>query len=92
VIGLGQIAPLLIQATFAFRQRSPRWPTAGASALVLIGGLLPRYTLLVAGRASADDPEATYTLAEACIPVALDVDSPARERAALASKEYPSSH
>ncbi len=63
VVGAGLLAPLAIQATFAVRGRASRWGTAVASTLVLVGGFLLRYTIVMAGRESAEDPQATFELA-----------------------------
>src|SRR5947207_4735780 len=42
------------------RDSTPRAVNIGASLLVLVGGLILRYVWIVAGRASADDAQATH--------------------------------
>ena len=63
VVAAGLLAPLGLHWTFAVRNRTPRGATSLASALVLLGGFLLRYTMIAAGRASALDPRATFELA-----------------------------
>jgi formate-dependent nitrite reductase membrane component NrfD len=66
VLGLGIAAPLALQAPTAFLRGHPSRPlTALASLLVLGGGFLFRYVIIMAGRASADDPQATFELTRA---------------------------
>lgn len=65
VLGLGISAPLALQAKTVFLGKSSsRRLTGLASALVLAGGFLFRYVLVMAGRDSADDPHATFELAK----------------------------
>lgn len=63
VIGAGLVAPLALQATLSGRQNAGRRGTAVASALALLGGFLLRYVMIMGGRHSAADPEATFVLA-----------------------------
>lgn len=64
VLGLGLAAPFGFQGPAAlFGWRQPRGLTALASALVLGGGYLLRYLMVVGGQESADDPAATFELA-----------------------------
>jgi formate-dependent nitrite reductase membrane component NrfD len=66
VLGLGLVAPLALQAAGLLRRGGPsRAATALSSALVLTGGLTFRYVIVMAGRASADDPRATFELTKA---------------------------
>ncbi len=66
VLGIGLGAPLALRAGSIVRSRAPsRAATTLTSALILTGGLLFRYAILYAGRASADDPQATFALARA---------------------------
>ncbi len=61
VIGGGIVIPLLLQMRAAFgRSEAPRWVLRLASTLVLAGGLLLRYVMIMAGHASADDPQSTF--------------------------------
>ena len=63
-VGSGLIVPLLLQAPTVLGRRCPsRAITILASVLVLIGGFILRYAVVVAGHASADDPHATFTFA-----------------------------
>ena len=63
VLGLGLAVPLALQHKAAFRGETPsRFATALASTLVLAGGFMLRYVVVMAGRASADDPRATFDL------------------------------
>ncbi|MGH2352572.1 MAG: NrfD/PsrC family molybdoenzyme membrane anchor subunit [Chloroflexota bacterium] len=65
VLGLGVLVPLAIQSTATFAGKDlPPLATAAASALVLAGGFTLRYVMVLAGRASADDPQATFELAQ----------------------------
>jgi formate-dependent nitrite reductase membrane component NrfD len=64
VLGLGLGAPLALQSRALRRGGTPARPTTAiASVLVLVGGFLLRYLVVMAGRQSADDPEATFELA-----------------------------
>ncbi|HEU4792023.1 MAG TPA: NrfD/PsrC family molybdoenzyme membrane anchor subunit [Nitrolancea sp.] len=64
VAGIG--VPLALQAKSALLGRSSsRSATALASVLTLAGGFMLRYLLVMAGRKSADDPEATFALTRA---------------------------
>lgn len=66
VIGTGILAPLALQAkSVVFGRKASRPVTALASVLVLIGGFLLRYLMVIGGRASANDPEATFEFAKA---------------------------
>jgi formate-dependent nitrite reductase membrane component NrfD len=63
VIGAGIGTPLALQAKSTVLGHAPsRFVTALASILTLIGVFLVRYLLVMAGRQSADDPEATFAL------------------------------
>jgi formate-dependent nitrite reductase membrane component NrfD len=63
VLALGLAAPLALQFGVLHRGRTPSRPTTAlASILVLVGGFLLRYLVVMAGRQSADDPEATFHL------------------------------
>jgi formate-dependent nitrite reductase membrane component NrfD len=60
-IGSGLLLPLLTHLGWKLtRKRTPRALNIGTSLLVLIGGFILRYVWIVAGRASADDPQATH--------------------------------
>lgn len=60
-IGSGLIAPLLLRLGWKVTGKStPRTINIIASLLVLVGGLILRYVWIVAGRDSADDPDATH--------------------------------
>ena len=64
VLTFGLAAPMGFQGSAAlFGWRLPRGLTALASALVLCGGYLLRYMMIVGGQQSADDPQATFELA-----------------------------
>jgi formate-dependent nitrite reductase membrane component NrfD len=69
VLGLGLAAPLALQGRTHLRggQPSPA-ATALASLLVLAGGFLLRYVMVMAGRRSADDPHASFALARSSHP------------------------
>lgn len=56
-IGVGMIAPALLHAA---NRRYSRPVVALASALTLAGGIAFRYAVVMAGHASADDPQATF--------------------------------
>jgi hypothetical protein len=61
-IGSGLLLPLLTHLGWKLtRKRTPRALNIGTSLLVLIGGFILRYVWIVAGRASADDPQATHS-------------------------------
>lgn len=63
VLGLGIIGPLLIQARNLLPNARPsRLITIISALMTLIGGFLLRYVMVMGGRASADDPEATFAL------------------------------
>jgi len=69
VLGLGIIAPLTLLSLARVRHTtSTRWLTVLSSILTLTGGFLLRYVMVMAGRASADDPQATYALARRRLP------------------------
>lgn len=69
VLNLGLAAPIGLQGSAAlFGWRLPRGLTAFAAALVLGGGYLLRYMMIVGGQQSADDPQATFELARADSP------------------------
>jgi formate-dependent nitrite reductase membrane component NrfD len=64
VLGGGVVAPLLIQIRSLFGHAAPsRSLTILSSLLTLSGGFLLRYVMVMAGRASADDPRATFEYA-----------------------------
>jgi formate-dependent nitrite reductase membrane component NrfD len=66
VTGLGILVPLALQCKTLVRGEHPsRLTTAVASILVLAGGLMLRCVMVFAGKASADDPEATFEIARA---------------------------
>jgi formate-dependent nitrite reductase membrane component NrfD len=61
VLGAGIVAPIALQGRSVFGGRSVPRPVAILSAcLTLTGGFLLRYVMVMAGRASADDPQATF--------------------------------
>jgi hypothetical protein len=63
VAGAGVALPLAIGALGSTLPRpARRGATLLASALTLAGGLALRYTVVAGGRASADDPRATFEL------------------------------
>lgn len=63
VLGGGILVPLAFQVRNGWLgHTSSRLTTALVSSLVLIGGFLFRYVIVVAGNQSADDPEATFEL------------------------------
>ena len=66
VAGGGIAAPLLLQFLARHAPR-PRFVTACASILALIGGFLLRYVMVVAGQHSADDPAATFELTKMAV-------------------------
>jgi formate-dependent nitrite reductase membrane component NrfD len=60
-IGGGLLLPLLTHLGWKLtRKHTPRALNIGTSLLVLTGGLIFRYVWIVAGRASADDPQETH--------------------------------
>lgn len=61
VVGAGIVAPLMLQVrgVVSKHERSRRTTILSAS-LTLLGGFLLRYVMVMAGRASADDPRATF--------------------------------
>jgi formate-dependent nitrite reductase membrane component NrfD len=60
-IGSGLILPLLTRLSWKLARRaSSRQMNIALSLLVLVGGMILRYAWIVAGRASADDPEAVH--------------------------------
>ena len=61
VLGVGITVPLaLLSLTRLKPHAAPRLLAGISAALTLIGGFLFRYVFVMAGRASADDPQATY--------------------------------
>jgi formate-dependent nitrite reductase membrane component NrfD len=61
--GIGLALPALITAaTPALPQHFRRSATIAASVMTLIGGFALRYAVVLAGRLSADDPEATFEI------------------------------
>lgn len=63
VLGLGLGLPLTLQLRSQLSGRAAsRWATVLASLCVLSGGFLFRYVVVMAGRQSADDPQATFEL------------------------------
>jgi formate-dependent nitrite reductase membrane component NrfD len=61
VLGAGVGAPLTLLATSTFLgDRSARRIAVLSAILTLVGGFLLRYLLIMGGRASADDPQATF--------------------------------
>jgi formate-dependent nitrite reductase membrane component NrfD len=64
VIGAGLLAPLALRTASLGWGRTPRPAALLGALLTLAGGFLLRYTMVMGGRASADDPEATFLLAE----------------------------
>ena len=66
VLTTGISAPLALQASGRFLGGKPeRFTAALASILALAGGFLLRYLMVMAGRASADDPQATFEFTRA---------------------------
>src|SRR5262249_26014689 len=61
-IGLGIIVPLLAGLNGLARRRRTRRGRLLTSLLVLLGGLALRWSLVYAGKASADDPAAYWTM------------------------------
>src|SRR5947209_19246425 len=60
-LGGGLLLPLMVRGLWKFTKKpTPRGLNIGTSLLVLIGGMILRYVWVVAGRASADDSEATH--------------------------------
>jgi formate-dependent nitrite reductase membrane component NrfD len=63
VVGAGIVAPLLAAAvTRTRRGRAWRALSIAGSVAALIGGFAIRYVVVVGGRASADDPRATFDM------------------------------
>ena len=63
VLGAGILLPLALHSQRWLTGRGlSRLGSAMAAALVLAGGFLFRYVMVMAGRESADDPEATFAL------------------------------
>jgi formate-dependent nitrite reductase membrane component NrfD len=62
VLGLGVVAPLLLQLKVLRGGEPSRRSTALAALLVLMGGFLLRWVMVMGGRQSADDPAATFEL------------------------------
>jgi formate-dependent nitrite reductase membrane component NrfD len=63
VVTTGIGAPLLLQAVGRLVPKlPPRVVAVVSSLLTLTGGFLLRYVMVVAGRASADDPQSTFAL------------------------------
>ena len=60
VIGAGLVAPLLLQTVGRQLPLPSRLLTGLASGLVILGGVLLRYVMVSGGRASADDPHASF--------------------------------
>jgi formate-dependent nitrite reductase membrane component NrfD len=59
--GSGLLVPLLTRLVWKLtRKPMPRALNIVTSLMVLVGGILLRYTWIVAGRGSADDPQATH--------------------------------
>ena len=64
VLGAGIVAPLAIRLrAIVAREQSSRLEAILSSLLTLTGGFLLRYVMVMAGRASADDPHATFGFA-----------------------------
>lgn len=64
VLGAGILVPLALQLGSTLRRsRLPQWMRILSSLLTLTGGFLLRYVMVMAGRASADDPQATFEFA-----------------------------
>ena len=65
VMGLGILAPLALKSRALVRGEAPSRPESVLSSLcALVGGYLLRYVMVMAGYASADDPHATFELAQ----------------------------
>lgn len=62
VLGAGILVPLALQLWSAISGRRARGQTILASLLTLAGGLCLRYVMVMAGHASAADPQATFEL------------------------------
>lgn len=64
VVGGGIVVPLALQLPESLRKRPPSLATTLCSALLRLGGgFMLRYVMVMAGRASADDPQATFEYA-----------------------------
>jgi formate-dependent nitrite reductase membrane component NrfD len=62
-VGVGLLAPLALQGRALLQTTTPTHVKAAVASLcVLAGGYLLRYVMVMAGRASADDPHATFEL------------------------------
>ncbi len=60
---VGVAVPVLVQASSALLgKQPPRQVTMAASTLVLVGGFVFRYVMVVGGNQSADDPHATFEM------------------------------
>ncbi|CAA9294994.1 MAG: Formate dehydrogenase O putative subunit [uncultured Chloroflexi bacterium] len=69
VLGLGIAVPLVIQLTTLLAGSTAQPLATGfASVCVLTGGFAFRYVMVMAGRASADDPQATFDLTKSRLP------------------------
>ncbi len=64
VLGLGITAPLLIQIKGKLTGKTSRLEAALSSIMILAGGFLMRYVMVMGGRESADDPRATFEYAK----------------------------
>ena len=60
VLGVGIATPLLLQLGSLLSRKTSRPLTALTACLVLLGGFLLRYVMVVGGMRSADDPAATF--------------------------------
>ena len=61
IMGSGLLVPLFTRLGWKLtRKPMPRALNIVVSLMVLVGGILLRYTWIVAGRGSADDPQATH--------------------------------
>ena len=64
VVGTGIVGPLALQIRSRFSKHEQSFSSAILSSiLTLTGGFLLRYVMVMAGRASADDPQATFDFA-----------------------------
>ena len=65
VLGMGMSVPLLLHgARTVLGNKLGAWVPALAAVLTLCGGFALRYVMVVAGRASADDPDATFVFTQ----------------------------
>jgi formate-dependent nitrite reductase membrane component NrfD len=86
VLGAGITAPLLLQTrSLLARGRTSRILTVVSSLLTLSGGLMLRYVMVMAGHASADDPQATFAFTRDRRRSASPAAAPAHATAAPAS-------